>query len=176
MIDTELIKQAAANALTYRRRETLEPEEEEALHAGKHNWFPKLLTDPSDPLPEDLASPFKNSLMKALPMALGGAGLGYVGGRVLSDMQHKPEASEQNGVLGAALLGGGAGLGSFIKNYIERKDQNELIEEHMRSLPPHATRRMLELDPLYQMEEMRDMDKGDLDRAALARRAMVRFR
>ena len=173
MINPELIKQAAGGIFA-NRREELEPEEEQDIRRGERQWFPKVFQEPADPLTEDLASPGKAGLLSAIPWALGGGLAGYVGGNVLAG--DNPAKGEQYGRLGAALLGGGLGLGAGIRGIMKRRDKNELVREYIRSLPPHATRRMLELDPLYQMEEMRDMDKSELGRAMMARKAMVRFR
>lgn len=127
-----------------KRRDQLNPEEQAAIQSGQSQWFPKLFPSDATPLPQMMASPLKNGLLSALIPAVAGGSLGHLAGS-----QFGPMAGLTGASIGALGLGGVSGLIAAL----QRRAENENLEEAMRRLPPNATLRDRKSDPVYQREQ-----------------------
>jgi hypothetical protein len=135
-------------------------DEKEMIDENESNWLPKIIKTPGDPLAEDLASPTKQALLHAVAAGSIGAGLGGVAGKVIG--------GDEGMKIGAGLGGLSTAALAAMLAYYNRIVKNAEIKDRLLRLPPKATRRDLELNPVYQMET--DLDQ--LRRTAMLNAAM----
>lgn len=146
----------------YQRRTEFTPDEQELIRRNKGNVIPKIFTSQADSPAVDMASP----LWSAAGGGLIGAALGAGAGSYLSTVAgHRTMGGALPG--SPAMIGVGAAAGGIIGaigSALSRRARNASIEEGMRRLPPGATRRDVEADPVYQATQ---------DRAARIRAAVI---
>lgn len=119
-------------------------DEKANIDAGKSRLLPKLFPSYATPMHEMMASPGKQGLGMGALGGLGGAALGaHLGGGA---------GAAIGGVGGAGLLGGLA--------YLNRKAQNEDIEEIMRRNPKGANRHDFLSDSVVNADLNRDTTLG----------------
>lgn len=151
MIVQSSVKRAAdddSDSYNVMLRRPLDRDEEEALESGRSQFFPAIPQDAGTPIPELMASPWKQSLMAGLVAGgLGGAAGNYLGGT-------------KGLLLGAAL----AGLPAALTAGIYRREKNEDLEESMRRLPPGSTKRDYDADQVVQQA----IQKGNMRAARMA--------
>lgn len=120
----------------------LEKDEQKRLKKGSDRWWPRIGAGYSTPMDELMADPLKSAI-------LGGAGTAVVGALTgLVTFIHS--ATGRVVAAGLGLVGGGV-LGG-ITSFINRRQQNDNIEDLMRRLPPGATKRDMLSDPVYQQD------------------------
>ena len=154
---TDMVKSASAypgynglamqGFLPVNKRRELSPEEQSQVTSAQGNIMPRIFTSEADPLTADMASP-------AISGAAGGAmgaGLGGLVGAGISRGDPRIAAI-------AALLGGGLG---GVTGYLGRNAKNKTLVNRMQNLPPGATRRDMEADPVYQREEDRNSSRSN---------------
>jgi hypothetical protein len=137
-------------------RRQLTPEEESRIKARESKWFPRIFTGMGTPVEDQIASPTRSALLRAL---LGG-GLGALlggglGARIGAGSPRNPNGMDS--VLTGAGIGAGAGalLGApiaGIPSYFAQKAKNDEVKEMMKRLPPDATMRDWNADPAMQAQ------------------------
>lgn len=120
----------------------LEEDEEKRLKKGSDRWWPRIGAGYSAPMYELMADPLKSAI-------LGGAGTA-IGGALAGLMMFIHSATGRVVGAGLGFLGGGV-LGG-VTSFINRRQQNDNIEDLMRRLPPGATKRDMLSDPVYQQD------------------------
>jgi hypothetical protein len=141
-------------------------DEKKEIEAGKSRWFPKLFKSYATPASQLMASPGRQALMAGIPAGVVGAMLGAgVGGSMQGGGQGLLSDAARPAA-GAAIGGLGIGGLAALLTYLTRNQRNEDVEEIMRRLPPHPTRRDILSDSVYQ----KDQDRRDsrINNAALA--------
>ena len=122
------------------RREKFSPDEEQAISAGKDQWFPQVFTSMADSPAVDMHSPGKGALLAGLGAGgLVAGGTHFLGG--------SPKVTAGAGALGGVL--------SALAAYHAINANNQGTEEMMRRIPEGGTRRDMLSDPVLQAEQER---------------------
>lgn len=135
---------------TGEKRDSFSPEEQKDINRGLSQWWPALFASYGTPVWALLANPAKSAFVSSL------FGAGIVG---------TIAAVKGRFGVGAGLLTAGVGLVAGTLSYYTRRQQNDNVLDLMKRLPPGATKRDMESDPVYQ---------ADLNRKTSEMNAMVR--
>lgn len=152
-----------------RARREITPLEEAIIQKDKKKWIPDLIHRRGELPSAQMASPIKQGLLSGL--LAGGLAGGAVegGGKLYTKATGKPLDERFHYVAAgiAAVAALTAGLRTGIKRYVK----NDAIIDTMMRMPPGATMRDIEMNPVYGPEENPDvfMDIAKLNAAMRGR-------